>query len=77
MAKSRKDLSHEDDVSWQSHGRDVGGTVMREVDERAEATDRTVDASKEEPHDKLKKDRTGQQADLRQEPMSRTGRGES
>ncbi|MFC8708110.1 DUF2945 domain-containing protein [Streptomyces anulatus] len=77
MAKSRKDLSHRGDVSWQSHGLDVEGTVMRKVDERTEAADRTVGASKAEPHYKLQKDRTGQQADLRQEPISRTDRGAS
>lgn len=78
MAKRRKNLSHGDDISRQSHVQDVEGNVMRKVDEWTEAADRTVDASKEEPHYEVQKDKAEKQAARRPESMSRkTDRGGS
>ncbi|MFH8884618.1 DUF2945 domain-containing protein [Streptomyces californicus] len=71
MAKRRKDLSAGDDVSWQSHGHRVDGTVTRKVDERTEAAGRKVDASKEEPQYEVRSEKTGKKAVHRPESLKR------
>ncbi|MET8606500.1 DUF2945 domain-containing protein [Streptomyces rubiginosohelvolus] len=77
MAKRRKNLSAGDDVSWQSHGHRVEGTVTRKVDERTEAAGRKVDASKEEPQYEVQSDKTGKKAVHRPESLKRKGKNRS
>ncbi|MEU6483606.1 DUF2945 domain-containing protein [Streptomyces sp. NPDC046887] len=60
--KQGKKLSKGDDVSWQSHGQEVEGTVKKKVEKRTEAAGRTVDASKEEPQYEVESDKTGRSA---------------
>ncbi|MFB8381178.1 DUF2945 domain-containing protein [Streptomyces rubiginosohelvolus] len=71
MAKRRKNLSTGDDVSWQSHGHRVEGSVTRKVDERTEVGGRKVDASKEEPQYEVRSDKTGKKAVHRPESLKR------
>ncbi|MFJ8885611.1 DUF2945 domain-containing protein [Streptomyces sp. NPDC102402] len=62
MAKKNKKLTKGDDVTWQSHGQDVEGSVTRKIDERTEAAGRTVDASDDEPQYEVRSDKTGNHA---------------
>ncbi|MFH9468932.1 DUF2945 domain-containing protein [Streptomyces clavifer] len=62
MAKKNKKLNKGDDVTWQSHGKEVEGSVTRKIDERTEAAGRTVDASDDEPQYEVRSDRTGKNA---------------
>ncbi|MER5550484.1 DUF2945 domain-containing protein [Streptomyces sp. NPDC002793] len=62
MAKKDKKLTKGDDVTWQSHGQDVEGSVTRKIDERTEAAGRTVDASEDEPQYEVQSDKTGKNA---------------
>ncbi|MCK8678283.1 MULTISPECIES: DUF2945 domain-containing protein [Streptomyces] len=75
MAKKqeKKDqrLSKGDDVSWQSHGQEVEGTVKKKVEKRTKAAGRTVDASKEEPQYEVESDKTGKSAVHKPESLHR------
>jgi hypothetical protein len=51
-----------DDVTWQSHGKTVHGTVEGKVTKRTEAAGRTVDASSDDPQYRVKSDKTGREA---------------
>ncbi|MFH9613519.1 DUF2945 domain-containing protein [Streptomyces pratensis] len=62
MAKKDKKLTKGDDVTWQSHGQEVEGSVTRKIDERTEAAGRTVDASEDEPQYEVRSDKTGKNA---------------
>jgi hypothetical protein len=62
MAKKNKKLTKGDDVTWQSHGQEVEGSVTRKIDERTEAAGRTVDASDDEPQYEVRSDKTGKNA---------------
>lgn len=71
MAKKKKNLAPGDDVSWQSHGQNIEGSVTRKVDERTEAAGRTVDASKDEPQYEVRSAKTGKKAVHRPESLNR------
>ncbi|MEU0355259.1 DUF2945 domain-containing protein [Streptomyces cyaneofuscatus] len=71
MPKKKKNLSRGDDVSWQSHGHDVEGSVTRKIEKRTEVAGRTVDASKEEPQYEVRSDKTGKKAVHRAESLNR------
>ncbi|MEW1613694.1 MULTISPECIES: DUF2945 domain-containing protein [unclassified Streptomyces] len=73
--KKDKKLSRGDDVTWQSHGQDVEGTVTRKVDHRTEAAGRTVDASKDEPQYEVESDKTGRSAVHKPESLRKKGSG--
>ncbi|GAA2967540.1 DUF2945 domain-containing protein [Kitasatospora cinereorecta] len=62
MAKKDKKLTKGDDVTWQSHGQEVEGSVTRKIDERTKAAGRTVDASDDEPQYEVRSDKTGTNA---------------
>ncbi|HEY9441186.1 MAG TPA: DUF2945 domain-containing protein [Streptomyces sp.] len=62
MAKKNKKLTKGDDVTWQSHGQEVEGTVTRKIDGRTEAAGRTVDASDDEPQYEVRSDKSGRNA---------------
>ncbi|MER0428995.1 DUF2945 domain-containing protein [Streptomyces microflavus] len=69
MARKKR-FSQGDDVSWQSHGQNVGGSVTRKIDKRTEAADRTVDASEEEPQYEVRSAKTGKKAVHRPESLT-------
>lgn len=50
------------DVTWQSHGHTLEGTVEKEITSDTEAAGRTVRASKEEPQYLVESDRSGRAA---------------
>lgn len=56
------DLKKGDKVTWNSHGRQVHGTVEQKITKETEAAGRTVKASKDEPQYKVKSDKTGREA---------------
>ncbi|MFX4293523.1 DUF2945 domain-containing protein [Streptomyces bohaiensis] len=62
MADNDKKLAQGDHVTWRSHGKDVGGTVVRRIERRTEAAGRTVDASKDEPQYEVRSDSSGRTA---------------
>ena len=62
MAKKNKKLTKGDDVTWQSHGQEVEGTVTRKIDGRTEAAGRTADVSDDEPQYEVRSDKSGRNA---------------
>lgn len=77
MAKKGKKLTKGDDVTWQSHGQDVHGSVTRKVDERTEAAGRTVDASPDEPQYEVRSQKTGRKAVHKPESLRKKSGGDS
>ena len=51
-----------DEVTWNSHGQEVEGTVTRKIAEETEASGRTVKASEDEPQYEVESDKTGKTA---------------
>ena len=51
-----------DDVSWQSHGNTVDGTVEKKITSETEEAGRKVKASKDDPQYLVKSDKTGKEA---------------
>jgi len=51
-----------DDVTWQSHGTTVEGTVERKITSDTEASGRTVRASKDDPQYEVRSDKSGRTA---------------
>lgn len=51
-----------DDVSWQSHGNTVDGTVEKKITSETEEAGRKVKASKDDPQFLVKSDKTGKEA---------------
>ncbi|NJQ06414.1 DUF2945 domain-containing protein [Streptomyces lonarensis] len=72
MADKDKKLTKGDHVTWQSHGKDIGGTVVRRIERRTEAGGRTVDASREEPQYEVKSDKSGRTAVHKPESLRRS-----
>ena len=62
MVNSEKNLKKGDEVTWQSHGQNVHGTVEQKITERTEAAGRTVDASADEPQYRVRSDKSGRDA---------------
>jgi hypothetical protein len=57
-----ENLRKGDDVTWQSHGTTVEGTVERKITSDTEASGRTVRASKDEPQYEVRSDKSGRTA---------------
>lgn len=57
-----KEFKKGDEVSWQSHGTTVPGTVEKKITSDTETAGRTVRASKDEPQYKVTSDKTGKDA---------------
>jgi hypothetical protein len=57
-----EELHTGDHVSWKSHGTTTEGTVRRKITEDAEASGRTVRASKDEPQYEVESDKSGRTA---------------
>jgi hypothetical protein len=57
-----KDLRKGDEVTWQSHGQTVAGTVQKKITSRTEAAGRTVAASADDPQYQVKSNKTGKDA---------------
>ena len=57
-----EDLKKGDEVTWQSHGHTVEGTVQKKITERTEEAGRTVAASKDDPQYLVESDKTGKDA---------------
>ncbi|MFK3982233.1 DUF2945 domain-containing protein [Micromonospora sp. NPDC050397] len=72
MDKDEK-LHKGDRVSWRSHGGTAYGTVQEELTQRTTAARRTVDASREEPHYRVRTD-SGAEAVHRSEALRRAPR---
>lgn len=51
-----------DDVTWQSHGTTVHGTVEKKITTETEASGRKVKASKDEPQFEVRSDKSGKTA---------------
>jgi DUF2945 family protein len=62
MTKAEEAPKKGDEVTWQSHGQTVPGTVVQKITKRTSAAGRTVDASPDEPQFKVKSDKTGREA---------------
>ena len=56
------DLKRGDDVTWQSHGNAVEGTVKKKITEDTEAAGRTVRASADDPQFLVESDKSGKDA---------------
>ncbi|SDY54503.1 Protein of unknown function [Modestobacter sp. DSM 44400] len=56
------ELEKGDQVSWQSHGNEVEGTVTRAITEDTEASGRIVRASPDESQYEVASDKTGRTA---------------
>ena len=56
------DLAKGDHVTWNSHGKTVGGTVERKITSDTEASGRTVRASGDDPQYEVRSDTTGRTA---------------
>ena len=56
------DLKRGDDVTWQSHGNTVKGTVKKKITEDTDAAGRTVRASKDDPQYLVESDKSGKDA---------------
>jgi hypothetical protein len=66
-----KNLHKGDDVTWNSHGNKVHGTVEQKITKRTETAGRTVNASSDEPQYKVKSDKTGREAVHKPESLHR------
>ncbi|GAA0907078.1 DUF2945 domain-containing protein [Virgisporangium ochraceum] len=66
-----KDLKKGDEVTWQSHGHTVPGTVEKKITSRTEAAGRTVNASSDEPQYQVKSDKTGREAVHKPESLTK------
>lgn len=66
-----KDPKKGDEVTWQSHGTTVAGTVEKKITERTEAGGRTVAASEDDPQYLVKSDKTGKEAVHKPESLDR------
>jgi hypothetical protein len=53
------DFSKGDQVTWQSHGNTVEGTVEEKITSDTEAAGRTVRASQDEPQYRVRSDKSG------------------
>ena len=62
-----------DRVEWDSHGGTAVGTVERKITERTEAGGRTVAASKDEPQDLVRSEKSGGTAVHKPEALRRAG----
>ncbi|SNS59122.1 Protein of unknown function [Streptosporangium subroseum] len=51
-----------DEVTWRSHGSSVSGKVEKKITERTEESERTVDASPEDPQYRVRSDKSGKSA---------------
>jgi hypothetical protein len=51
-----------DEVTWNSHGNTVEGTVVKKITSETEESGRTVKASKDEPQYEVRSDSTGKTA---------------
>jgi Hypervirulence associated proteins TUDOR domain len=71
MTNSDKSLKKGDDVTWQSHGTTVHGTVEKKITSRTEAAGRTVDASVDEPQYKVRSAKSGRDAVHKPEALDR------
>jgi hypothetical protein len=56
------ELKKGDDVTWQSHGNTVEGTVERKITSDTEASGRTVRASKDDPQYEVTSEKSGRTA---------------
>jgi len=56
------DFTTGDDVTWNSHGTTVHGTVKKKITSETEAGGRTVKASTDEPQYLVESDKTGKDA---------------
>jgi hypothetical protein len=56
------DVKKGDDVTWNSHGQEVEGTVKRKITSETEAAGREVKASADEPQYEVESDKTGKTA---------------
>ncbi|WP_347058162.1 DUF2945 domain-containing protein [Blastococcus sp. HT6-30] len=56
------DLKKGDHVTWNSHGREVEGTVERKITSDTEASGRTVRASEDDPQYEVRSDKSGRTA---------------
>lgn len=70
----KDDLSKGDKVTWNSHGRQVPGTVKKKITDRTEAAGRTVDASKDEPQYEVESDKSGRSAVHKPGALRKKGR---
>lgn len=73
MADDEKSLHEGDEVTWNSHGNEVHGRVVKKITERTEAAGRTVAASPDDPQYQVRSDKTGREAVHRPESLEPDG----
>jgi hypothetical protein len=56
------ELSKGDHVTWNSHGNEVEGTVVRKITKETEASGRKVKASRDDPQYEVESDKSGKTA---------------
>jgi hypothetical protein len=56
------EFSKGDHVTWNSHGNQVEGTVVRKITEETEASGRKVKASRDDPQYEVESDKSGKTA---------------
>jgi hypothetical protein len=57
-----KDLERGDEVTWQSHGHTVPGTIKKKITNHTEEAGRTVAASQDDPQYLVESKKTGKKA---------------
>jgi Hypervirulence associated proteins TUDOR domain len=66
-----------DKVTWQSHGGEAVGEVVRKITSDTEAGGRTVKASKDDPQYLVRSDKSGGEAVHKPSALKRTTKGGS
>jgi Hypervirulence associated proteins TUDOR domain len=66
-----QDFAKGDRVSWQSHGGEAVGEVVRKITSDTEAGGRTVRASKDEPQYLVRSEKSGGEAVHRPDALTR------
>jgi len=56
------EFSKGDHVTWNSHGHEVEGTVVRKITKETEASGRKVKASRDDPQYEVESDKNGKTA---------------
>jgi hypothetical protein len=62
----------DDKVNWPSHGTTVAGTVEEKITSDTGTAGRTVRASKDEPHYRVRSDKSGRDAVHKPESLKKT-----
>ena len=68
-----ENLRKGDDVTWQSHGQTVHGSVEKKITADTEAAGRTVRADTDDPQFLVTSEKTGKQAVHKPDALTKTG----